>query len=295
MATVFLMDKISCKTWRTRVLLLFLAVLVSGCESLLFFPQQQLIRTPADVGLNYRDVRFSTADGGEVHGWWLPAKDKALATVLFAHGNAENISTHLASVYWLPERHINVLLIDYRGYGESPGYPSVKGAQADIVGALDWLSIKSDQADLPLVVLGQSIGASLAGVAVARTHENYPNLAGVILDAGFTGYGDIAKKVAAGSWLTWLFQYPANWAMPQGDDLVDEIANISPLPLMLIHGRQDLVVPYSHSETLFAAAKQAKQRLSYQGGHIETFSILKNRDAVDAFIRDAAKVWRASQ
>lgn len=296
MAEVFLVTKIKPeRSWRSVTALLISAIVLSGCESLLFFPQKQLIRSPADVGIAYRDVSIKIADGGTVHGWWLPANGAAEATVLFAHGNAENISTHLASVYWLPERHINVLLIDYRGYGKSSGKPTVRGAQIDVIAALQYLADLQSQEDIPWVVLGQSIGASLAGVAVAREGGAYRNLAGMILDAGFTGYGAIAKQVAASNWLTWPFQYPALWAMPKGNDLVDEIANISPLPLLLIHGERDRDVPYGHAAKLLAAARSPKQLLSYDGGHIETFARPENRDAVEGFIRDAAKGWQASR
>lgn len=120
-------------------------------------------------------------------------------------------------------------------------------------------------------------------------------MAGVFLDAGFTGYGAIAKEVAASNWLTWPFQYLALWAMPKGHDLVDEIANISPLPLLLIHGERDVLVPSAHAAALFAAARPPKQLLRYDGGHIETFAKLENRDAVEYFIRNAVKNWRISR
>ena len=295
MAAVFLMASVARGMSFSRVFVLIFVFMLSACESLLFFPQQQLVRSPADVGLAYADVRIAIADGGTVSAWWLPAEGKAEATVLFAHGNAENISTHLASVYWLPARGINVLLIDYRGYGQSSGEASVRGAQMDILAALQHLSAQPAQANTPIVVLGQSIGASLAGVAVARNGRQYPALAGVILDAGFTGYADIAKKVAASNWLTWSFQCLAAWTMPEGENLLDEISAISPLPLLLIHGRDDPVVPYRHAERLLAAAKQPKTLISYEGGHIQTFSRAENRDLVAGFIRDAAERWRASR
>lgn len=296
MAEVFLVIKIRPRrSWRSVAALLISAIVLSGCESLLFFPQKQLIRSPADVGIDYRDVSIQIADGGTVHGWWLPANGPAEATVLFAHGNAENISTHLASVYWLPERHINVLLIDYRGYGKSSGKPTVRGAQADVIAALQYLADLPSQADIPWIVLGQSIGASLAGVAVAREGRGYRNLAGIILDTGFTGYGATAKQVAASNWLTWPFQYVAQWVMPKGNDLVDEIPNISPLPLLLIHGERDRIVPYDNAVRLLAAALPPKQLLSYDGGHIETFALPENRDAVEGFISNVARGWQTSR
>lgn len=282
--------------WRKPVVLLLLCFQLSACEGLLFFPQQQLLRTPADVGLNYSDVQITVDDSATLHGWWLPAVGEATATLLFAHGNAENISTHLASVYWLPAQGVNVLLIDYRGYGGSLGRPSVASAQEDILASLVWLQDQPPLQETPILVLGQSLGASLAGVVVARHRSEFANLAGVILDAGFTGYSAIAKTVAAANYVTWPFQYPVAWAMPKGQDLIAEVAEIAPLPLLLIHGRSDPVVPYANAVALYAAAASPRQLLSYDGGHIETFNHphagMQNRATVMDFIRKAVAQWR---
>ena len=97
---------------------LVIALELGSCANLLFFPQRDLVLTPDQVGLAYRDVWFEAADGTRLHGWFLPAEKKmalsAACTVLFLHGNAENISTHLASVSWLPAQGYNVFLFDYR-------------------------------------------------------------------------------------------------------------------------------------------------------------------------------------
>ncbi|MEX1670501.1 alpha/beta hydrolase [Zhongshania guokunii] len=285
--------------WRGLPSLVPIILILCGCEGLLFFPQQQLLRSPADVGLSYQEASIALDGGDTVHGWWLPAAGNAQATVLFAHGNAENISTHLASVYWLPARGVNVLLIDYRGYGKSIGSPSVVNAQLDVVAGLAWLAGQASERDTPWFVLGQSLGASVAGVAVARSGNKYPNMAGLVLDAGFSRYGDIAQEIAAGNWLTWSFQCFARWGMPDGQDLIDELAAIAPLPLLIIHGRQDPVVPYAHAAALYKAAQQPRRLLSYDGGHIETFnqaaSAVQNREQLMDFISAAGEDWRLNR
>jgi len=95
---------------------LFAYALVTGCTTLFFQPLGKHIRTPKDIGLDYEDLWFKSADGVLLNAWFLPAKTVARGTVLFLHGNAENISTHIGAVFWLPERGFNVLLLDYRGY-----------------------------------------------------------------------------------------------------------------------------------------------------------------------------------
>src|SRR5512143_2232820 len=114
-----------------RLLLLACIILMQGCTSLIFQPMQMQVRTPGDVGLDYRDLYFHAADATLLHGWFLPAQHEAKGTLLFLHGNAENISTHLGSVWWLPAEGYNVFLYDYRGYGYSEGKPSLDGLLSD--------------------------------------------------------------------------------------------------------------------------------------------------------------------
>ena len=110
-----------------------LVLLLQGCSSLFFYPMEPWVQNPARQGLDYEDVVLIHPDGLRIHGWWLPARGTARGTVYFLHGNAQNISTHLMNVHWLPERGYNVFLLDYRGYGLSEGDPDLEGAQAAVV------------------------------------------------------------------------------------------------------------------------------------------------------------------
>ena len=71
-----------------------------------------------------------------LHGWFLPAQIPSRGTILFLHGNAENVSTHIGSVAWLPAEGFNVFLIDYRGYGLSEGVPTLDGLHRDVEAAI---------------------------------------------------------------------------------------------------------------------------------------------------------------
>ena len=141
-----------------RCLILVLCAAIAGCTQLFFFPMKQEVRTPADIGLVYEDVYFPGKDEHKLHGWYLPAVGHARATVLFLHGNAENISTHIGSVYWLPARGFNVLLFDYQGYGQSEGTPSVAGALDDVEAALGFLVQHSEHYGEPVIVLRAESG-----------------------------------------------------------------------------------------------------------------------------------------
>ena len=119
------------------LLIPMLLLFVAGCTSQFFIPMQQHVRTPTDIGLTYDNIGFESSDGTSLHGWWLPANGRAKATILFLHGNAENISTHIGSVHWLPAAGYNVFLFDYRGYGKSAGAVELDGIMRDAHGAKD--------------------------------------------------------------------------------------------------------------------------------------------------------------
>jgi fermentation-respiration switch protein FrsA (DUF1100 family) len=259
------------------VILLLVAVMSTGCARFLFYPMQPWTRTPAALGIEYEDIEISAADGTRLSAWWLEAYGEVKGTVVFFHGNAENISTHLGSVYWLPERGYQVLMLDYRGYGRSEGKPRLPAVFSDIEAALEWTLAEPRAADKPVYVLGQSLGATMSGYVVATRPDLNVKLSAVVLDAGFASYPAITREIASRHWLTWSFQYPASWTMPSEYNLVDQVANISPTPLLIIHGTQDEVIPYVNGEILFSAAREPKNFLSYDGPHIQTFRDLELR------------------
>lgn len=266
---------------------LLASVLLAGCSGVLFYPSRQMVRTPADLGLVYRDVVLHAADGTVLHGWWLEAQGPAQGTVLFLHGNAENISTHIASVYWLPAAGYQVLLLDYRGFGRSAGVAKLPEVFADVRAALDWLEGEAAARDLPLFLLGQSLGASLGGFLAGSDPAVRARLRAVVLDAGFARYRWIAREVAARSALTWALQWPIAWSMPGRYDLLDVVGDLSPVPLLLIHGTRDDIVPYRHAEALFEAARPPRYLLSYEGPHIGSFRDAGIRAALLKFFDDS--------
>jgi alpha-beta hydrolase superfamily lysophospholipase len=276
-------------THRRRVLALLLAATtLAGCSRLLFLPMERWARTPADVGLDYRDVALRAADGTALSAWWLPARGAARGTVLFLHGNAENISTHLRSVAWLPDAGYQVLLLDYRGYGRSGGRPTVPAVFADLRAAAAWLAAEPAAGGRPVFLLGQSLGAALGGYLAGAEADFRSPFAAVVLDSGFARYRDIAREIAARGIVTWPFQWPIAAGMPDGYDPVDQVGRLSPVPLLLIHGTRDGVVGYHHAQALFAAAREPRFLLSYDGPHIAAFEDAEIRAALLRFFADPA-------
>jgi fermentation-respiration switch protein FrsA (DUF1100 family) len=276
------------------ILIILIGLQLSGCTGLLFFPQKQWVRTPAQLGIEYEDVTLTSADGTQLSAWWLEAYGEVKGTIVFYHGNAENISTHLGSVYWLPEKGYQVLMLDYRGYGHSQGKPGLPEIFDDIATALEWTLADPRTGDTPVFMLSQSLGASMSGYVVATRPDLREGLTGVVLDAAFASYPQITRVVASRHWLTWAFQYPASWTMPRKYNLIDYVGQISPTPLLIIHGTQDAVIPFSNGEELFAAAKDPKNFLRYDGPHIASFKDLELREMMLSFFADAEKRQKVS-
>lgn len=267
-----------------RLSLLVTTLLLSGCTGVFFQPMQPWLRTPETVGLTYEDLRLPTTDGLTLSAWFLPSRPPAKGTILFLHGNAQNISTHLASVYWLPERGFNVLLLDYRGYGASQGLPSVAGAQEDIDSAMRYLIARRDLDPKRIVVLAQSLGGALGLHYLA--HSDYrQHLRGAVIDSAFTGYRDIAGEKLRSSWLTWPLSWPLSLTVSDDYRPLDAAPKVAPIPLLILHGDRDEVIPVHHARQLFEAAREPKSLWIIDGAaHIQSLDIPRVRDRLVAWL-----------
>lgn len=262
---------------------LLLACLLSACSGLYFFPMKKLVRVPADVGLQYEDKFFATHDNLRIHAWLLKS-DRPRGVVYFLHGNAENISTHLASVYWLPEQGFDVLMLDYRGYGLSEGNPTIPEVFEDVDIGYQWLKQYAAKRNLPLFVLGQSLGASIGVYYFGQLSKEDSSVNGVILDATFSGYQDIAKDRMSRNVITWPFQLFTCCMVSSDYDPKQNVARISPTPLLFFHSRDDQIIPYEEGEEVFGQAKEPKSWVSIHGPHISTFNNPENRKLVLDFM-----------
>ena len=260
---------------------------LGGCNGVFYQPLRVHVRTPDNIGLQYQDVYFTGSDGVRLHAWWLPAKKPAAGTVLFLHGNAENISTHIGSVYWLPAQGFNVLLLDYRGYGGSQGKPTRLGVLIDVESALRFLV--EERRENRLVIFAQSLGGAIAIPAVAQSAYR-AHITALIVESAFSSYRLIAREKLAGFWLTWPLQYPLSWLVSDAYSPLKSIAWISPIPLLIIHSKDDEVVPVTHAPALFAAAQEPKQLWIIEGAkHIQAFNNPERRARLVAYLEEMLK------
>ncbi len=239
---------------------------------------EEHVLTPDALGVRYEDIVVGTPDGLRLHGWKLFAEGEPKASLLFFHGNAENISTHFTNVYWLTKHGYEVYLFDYRGYGKSGGEAELDPIVDDMQLLIGHVS-KVIPVNKKFVVMGQSLGASLSIYAVAHS-DHRDRIAALVSVSAFSDYHDIAQDALAKSWLFWLFQWPLSKTINNAYSPVKAVDRIAPVPVYILHSEADEIIPFYHAQRLFEAAAEPKHLIRLEGGHNATFNVDGNREAL---------------
>lgn len=282
-----------------RTLKLILAAALVGsltaCSSVsafLFYPHQGHYQTPEGLGVAYETIHIES-EGFQLENWLLLPKTgmEPKGTILYLHGNGENISTHMNSVAWLTLEGYKVFLLDYRGYGNSEGASTLRSALYDVYQAHLWLSQHEDS---PLFLFGQSMGGALAITYAANIddsqEENLKPIQALIAESAPADWPQVAREAMRSHWLTWLIQIPASLIESRYNP-EDHIEQLTHLPILLMHSKQDPVVSYAHFEQLAEAADEAGVTIeTYQtlGGHTQGLAYEQARQRFIEFI-DSAK------
>ena len=218
-------------------------------------PGRTLTLTPANVGMDYQDVSIETADGVTLHGWFIAGRSSRV--LLFFHGNAGNISHRLDSIRQFQDLGLSVLIIDYRGYGQSEGRTTERGVYRDADAAWRYLIERRGIVANDIVVFGRSMGASVA----SRLAAQHQPLA-LIVESSFTSIPDIAQDL-----YPWL---PARWLSRLSHATRDYIQGVR-CPVLVIHSRDDEIIPFHHGEAIFASANEPRTLLAIRGTHNDAF------------------------
>lgn len=274
--------------WRRLLGLLLVLLSLAGCSSLLFYPEPGQLFTPEKAKLEYRDLTLTAADGTRLHAWWLPAKPGVAVkgTVLHLHGNGGNLPMHLGGSWWLPEQGYQVLLLDYRGYGLSEGKPTLPEVYQDITAALDWLDKAPEVQGKPQVLLGQSLGGAMAIHYLARQPQQAQRFKALVFDGVPASYREVGRFALSNSWLTWPFQVPLSWLVPDGDSAIRSIAQIKTPPKLFFHSIDDPIVPLRNGIELYQAAPPPRVLQLTRGGHVQTFVDRTWRQVMLKFLDD---------
>ncbi len=269
-------------------LLVLMFSLLAGCSEWLFYPEPGLPFTPHKAGLEYRDIQLAAADGTALHAWWLPVKKgvPVKGTVLHLHGNGGNLAWHLGGSYWLPEQGYQVLMLDYRGYGQSEGSPRLPEVYQDIAAAFAWLDQAPEVQGKPLSVLGQSLGGALAVHYLAEQPVQREQLKALVLDGAPASYRAVGQYALSNAWLTWPLQVPLSWLVPDADSALYAMPQLQGLPILIFQSIDDQVVPLANGVQLYQAAPPPRALQPTRGPHVQTFAEPAWRQVLLSYLDD---------
>jgi len=226
---------------------------------LIYFPTRALELEPGALGLRHEELLLTAEDGVRLHGWWLPVSGARRAVVL-CHGNAGNVSHRLDRALLMQRQlGVSVLLFDYRGYGRSEGSPDEPGTYRDARAAYRWAVEQARIEPRELVLFGESLGAAVATqLALERP------AAALVLESAFTSIPEMARAA-------YPFLPPVGGLIRTRYETIVKVPKLT-LPLLVLHGERDEIVPLSQGRRLFEAAARPKRWYVIPGaGHNDTY------------------------
>ncbi|MEL7140588.1 MAG: alpha/beta hydrolase [Cyanobacteria bacterium J06643_4] len=279
-------------------LLLCLGLFVQQ-RRVIYVPEAELALRPdtSEFGLVYQDVWVPIKNSAEqLHGWWLPAlpnetisifsdePQQVLSepkTMLYLYGVGPNKGDRhaISRIAAFRQLGFSVLVVDYRGYGESQGnFPTEERLYEDAQAAWDYLLTELQISPEDVVVYGESMGGAIA----LNLATQQPDAAGLIIQSSFTTMADAVKYKPIGKLL------PVKLLLTEKFNSLERIRNLQ-MPVLLLHGADDKSVPVRMSNELYNAAPEPKRQLIIAGANHNSIyqpgadSYLK---AIEAFVSD---------
>ena len=231
------------------------AALVS--DKMLFVPQS------ASYTHLPNEVRISTTDGQSINAVYLNHPD-APYTLLFSHGNAEDLGNVVPFMRQFHDLGYSVLMYDYRGYGTSDGAPSYRNALDDADAAYRWLVEERGIAPKQIIAHGRSLGGALA-VWIASRHET----GGLIMECSFAS----------------AFRVRTRWPLLPWDKFNNVKAiKKAECPVLLIHGKDDEIIPFWHAQELFKATQEPKRHFWIENGRHNDYAYVADETYLDSIL-----------
>ena len=236
---------------------LLVGILALQERRLIFFPTRGHLAKPADYGLRADELRVTASDGTELHGWWIQGSSGRV--LVWYHGNAGNIVDRLDNARLFVQRlGVDIVLIDYRGYGLSQGKPDERGLYLDGVAIYDTVVARGARPE-DIVLFGRSLGGAVAVEVALRRPAG-----ALVLESAFRSVPALARE-----------HY---WFVPSALirtklDTESRIHRVQ-LPKLFLYSDRDEIVPLDHGLTLFARAKDPKRFHVIEGaGHNNTYLV----------------------
>lgn len=259
-----------------RNLLLLLSATLAGCSSLLYHPTHERHLEPSRLGLKAIDFRIP--GDPPLHAWRFESSArKTQALVLQFHGNAENLTSHFASLSWLPAEGFELVAFDYRGYGETPGKPDPSGTVRDGMQAISWALEASRARGIPVILHGQSLGGIVLLRALENLQQSLPTadlarIRAVVLESTFASYQGAGSSVLSRNWLTWPLQWLSHVLLSDAEAPKLDFSRWRSVPeWIVLHGTEDESISPGLGRSLFNRLPEPRHWLPAAGaGHVQS-------------------------
>lgn len=229
------------------ILIILIYLIIVG---FMYLNQRKLLYLPSEnnylddqIEFNYEEIFIDVEKNLKLKAWFIENDLKRYKTLVFFHGNAGNLSNRVYKLNKFSKLNLNVLIIAWRGFSGNAGEPTEKNLYNDAKMAIGWLNsvgVKNKR----IILYGESLGT---GVAVELGQNN--RFDSIILESPFTSMEKAAKNI-----YPWL---PIKYLLKDKYDTEDKIKNIK-LPILIMHGKKDKIVPFKMGKKLFELANEPK-------------------------------------
>ncbi len=259
------------------LLLVLLLLFTSGCKKIVnlfaFHPDSINVIAADKLPLGVEELKIITDDKIKIINLFIPEKQSDKLVIYF-HGNAGNIYHCIPSLMQFHDFGINVIGVSYRGYGKSDGKPSEEGIYTDGISVLKYAKNSLGFSEKNIIIVGRSIGTT----AAVNTSQN-KKIAGLILISPLT-----SGKAQANNGALSLFSSLAGDSFNNLRKMKNIVA-----PVLVIHGTNDHVIPYSMGKEIYNAAASKKQLLTIKGaGHNDLHQTYGDQywEAIQTFLQN---------
>lgn len=231
-------------------------------ENIIFQPSKEYV-SPHE-SYNVEELYIKTADGEDLQSWWVDNKN-ATDTVLFFHGNGGNLTDRIFRLGIFKSLNLNVLMIDYRGYGKSSGkIKKENDLYLDAEAAWDFLIKEKGIDPKNIIIWGRSVGGA-AAIYLAQGKD----IKALIIESSFYSLADIGKKHFPFLPIDEMLRFKFN-----NGEIIQNVH----APLLFVHSTKDDIIPFSQGEMLYSRALEPKKFLKLEKGDHNSDVILSYED-----------------
>lgn len=244
-------------------------------DAYIFFPEKTITSAPSAFGMKYENLFIVAKDGVKINVWYIPNGNSAL--IIHCNGNAGNLSERVEKFSLFNSLGYSVIGFDYRGYGKSEGKPSEEGLYMDLRSVINFAEEKGYKKS-EIILYGESIGG---GVALQLASEMQFSV--LILESTFTSIYDMAR--------IYYKLFPTSFLLKSKFDNLSKIKKVK-CPVVIMHSKEDEIVPYSMGQTLYENASEPKIFLNLEKGHNDG-GIIVSREAISklkSFLEESRKI-----